>query len=513
MSTDPSTLADAVLARWGHDPHALVQVLRETQALTHWLSRPLLAHIARALHLTLAHVEGVATFYRFFHTRPVGRTRVLFSDNITDRMLGSHALMDRLCQRLGIQPGEVDAQGRFSVDKASCTGLCDQGPALLVNHHQVVTRLDAARIDKLADLLLAEVPVTDWPADWFKVENRVYRAGPLLSGMSPDAPALPAVLAREPQALIAELAEVNVITAKPTDVFEANARAEYGNYNAIRLRGMVNVPIFGDKLAVRLSGATLKRYPHGDADGAARQLAAHPDGAALLASDGVFSMDGDVAPLRELATVAREHGATLYIDDAHGVGVLGEAGRGSIAAAELSSHDVPLRLVTFGKALGSAGAALVGDADLIAHLAETARPHIYTTALPPAQAAATLAAVRVARCMEGDALRARLQANIVRFRAGAVARGLPLLPSDTAIQPLLVGGNADALKFSAALEACGYWVTAIRPPTVPEGSARLRIALSALHEAAQIDGLLEALQRVRDSAVQTPPTQTYLSSV
>ena len=210
MSTDPSTLADAVLARWGHDPHALVQVLRETQAHTHWLSRPLLTHIARALHLTLAHVEGVATFYRFLHTRPVGYTRVLFSDNITDRMLGSHALMDRLCQRLGIQPGEVDAQGRFSVDKASCTGLCDQGPALLVNHHQVVTRLDAARIDKLADLLLAEVPVTDWPADWFKVENRVYRAGPLLSGIPSDAPALPAVLARTPQALIDELARAGL---------------------------------------------------------------------------------------------------------------------------------------------------------------------------------------------------------------------------------------------------------------------------------------------------------------
>ena len=210
MSTDPSTLADAVLARWGHDPHALVQVLRETQALTHWLSRPLLAHIARALHLTLAHVEGVATFYRFFHTRPVGRTRVLFSDNITDRMLGSHALMDRLCQRLGIQPGEVDAQGRFSVDKASCTGLCDQGPALLVNHHQVVTRLDAERVDALADLLLAEVPVTEWPADWFHVENRVYRAGPLLSGIPSDAPALPTVLAREPQDLIAELARAGL---------------------------------------------------------------------------------------------------------------------------------------------------------------------------------------------------------------------------------------------------------------------------------------------------------------
>ena len=132
--------------------------------------------------------------------------------------------------------------------------------------------------------------------------------------------------------------------------------------------------------AARLAGCTLKRYPHGYAEGAARQLAAHPEGAALLASDGVFSMDGDVAPLRELAQLAREQQATLYIDDAHGVGVLGEAGRGSIDAAGLASIDVPLRLVTFGKALGSVGAAVAGDADLIAHLAETARPYIYTTA-------------------------------------------------------------------------------------------------------------------------------------
>ena len=208
--TAPHPWADTVLARWGHDPHALVQVLRETQAHTHWLPRDLLAHIARALHLTLAHVEGVATFYRFFHTRPVGRTRVLFSDNITDRLLGSEALLHRLCQRLGIQPGEVDAQGRFSVARASCTGLCDQGPALLVNHHQVVTRLDATRIDQLADRLLAEVPVADWPAEWFHVENRVHRAGPLLSGIPLDAPDLSAVLAREPQALIAEVARAGL---------------------------------------------------------------------------------------------------------------------------------------------------------------------------------------------------------------------------------------------------------------------------------------------------------------
>ena len=181
--------ADAVLSHWGHDPHALVQVLRETQALTHWLPRALLAHIAQALRLPLAQVEGVATFYRFFHTRPVGRLRVLFSDNITDRMLGSEALLSRLCERLGVAPGQPDDQGRFSVDRCSCTGLCDQGPALLINHHQVITRLDASRVDALAALMRDEVPVDDWPADWFHVHNPVRRAGPLLTGLPADAPA------------------------------------------------------------------------------------------------------------------------------------------------------------------------------------------------------------------------------------------------------------------------------------------------------------------------------------
>ena len=247
--------------------------------------------------------------------------------------------------------------------------------------------------------------------------------------------------------------------------------------------------------AARLAGCTLKRYPHGDAEGAARQLVAHPEGAALLASDGVFSMDGDVAPLRELAQLAREQQATLYIDDAHGVGVLGEAGRGSIDAAGLASIDVPLRLVTFGKALGSVGAAVAGDADLIAHLAETARPYIYTTAMPPAQAAATREAVRIAR--DGDGLRARLHDNIARLKGGAEARGLALMPSDTPIQPLLVGADADALAMASQLEEQGYWVAPIRPPTVPEGSARLRIAVSAAHEPQQIDGLLDALARAR----------------
>ncbi|HWS78987.1 MAG TPA: 8-amino-7-oxononanoate synthase [Thermomonas sp.] len=251
--------------------------------------------------------------------------------------------------------------------------------------------------------------------------------------------------------------------------------------------------------AARLAGCMLKRYPHGDAEGAARQLASHHDGAALLASDGVFSMDGDVAPLRALAQVAREQQATLYIDDAHGIGVLGEAGRGSIDAAGLDARDVPLRLVTFGKALGSAGAAVVGDAALIAHLAETARPYIYTTALPPAQVAATREAVRVAQA--GDDLRVRLYANIERLKRGAKSHGLALVASDTPIQPLVVGSDTHALAMAAALEEQGYWVVAIRPPTVPEGSARLRITLSATHDPQQIDGLLDALAHARDAVM------------
>ena len=251
--------------------------------------------------------------------------------------------------------------------------------------------------------------------------------------------------------------------------------------------------------AARLAGCTFKRYPHADPDGAARQLASHAQGAALLASDGVFSMDGDVAPLRALARVSREHHATLCIDDAHGIGVLGEAGRGSIDAAGLAAADVPLRLVTFGKALGSAGAAIVGDADLVAHLAETARPYIYTTAMPPAQAAATREAVRIART--GDGLRERLRAHIERLKDGARKHGLELMRSDTPIQPLLVGDDMHALEMSAALEARGYWVAPIRPPTVPEGRARLRITLSASHDAEQIDGLLDALAQARDAVM------------
>ncbi|MCR6664224.1 MAG: 8-amino-7-oxononanoate synthase [Luteimonas sp.] len=248
--------------------------------------------------------------------------------------------------------------------------------------------------------------------------------------------------------------------------------------------------------AARLSGCRLRRYPHGDAEGALRQLRASPSGAALLATDGVFSMDGDVAPLRELSLAARMQKALLYVDDAHGIGVLGPQGRGSVADAGLDLRGAPLRLITLGKALGGYGAVVAGDADLVRHLAETARPYIYTTALPPAQAAASLAAVKLAR--REDWRRDKLASLVAQFRGGAQRHGLDVMASDTPIQPVLCGDNATALAMSAELERAGFWVAAIRPPTVPEGRARLRVTLTAAHADADVDALLEALVAARD---------------
>ena len=250
--------------------------------------------------------------------------------------------------------------------------------------------------------------------------------------------------------------------------------------------------------AARLAGCRLRRYPHGDAEGAIRQLRGMPEGMAILATDGVFSMDGDIAPLRELALVARVQKALLYVDDAHGVGVVGPDGRGSVAQAKLGVADVPLQLATLGKALGGYGAAVLGDADLIGHLAETARSYVYTTALPPAQAAATLAAVKLARTEHWR--RSKLDELIARFRERAQRAGLELVDSQTPIQPVLCGDDARALSMSQWLEQSGYWVAAIRPPTVPEGRSRLRVTLSALHGVADVDGLVDAIAKARDRA-------------
>lgn len=252
--------------------------------------------------------------------------------------------------------------------------------------------------------------------------------------------------------------------------------------------------------ASRLAGCRLRRYPHADAEGAIRQLRNVPEGAAMLATDGVFGMEGDVAPLRGLALVARVQKAMLYVDDAHGIGVRGPQGRGSVAEARLGVEDAPLQLVALGKALGGYGAAVVGDAALIQHLAETARPYLHSTALPPALAAASSEALRQARRDEWR--RDKLTGLVDRFRTRAAAAGLDLGLSETPIQPILCGPDAQALAWSAALERAGYWVPAIRPPTVPEGTARLRVTLSALHTPEQVDGLVDALAATRVPAPQ-----------
>lgn len=241
----------------------------------------------------------------------------------------------------------------------------------------------------------------------------------------------------------------------------------------------------------QLAGCELKRYPHADVEGAGRQLRARPDAAALLATDGVFSMDGDIAPLTELAALCQRENATLMVDDAHGLGVLGAHGEGCVSAAGLTPDDVPVLMATLGKALGCSGAFVAGSAALIDGLVQSARTYIYTTAMPPALAAATLAAVRLAQAESWR--RDKLHALIARFRAGAAQLGLPLMPSPTAIQPLLLGDAQAAVAASGALERAGFLVTAIRPPTVPQGKARLRITLSAAHQETEVDRLLEAL--------------------
>lgn len=241
----------------------------------------------------------------------------------------------------------------------------------------------------------------------------------------------------------------------------------------------------------RLAEASLQRYRHGDATDAARLLAAQPERRALLVSDSVFSMDGDVAPLAALATLAQRERAWLMVDEAHGIGVLGPQGRGACAAAGLGPEDVPVWMGTLGKALGGFGAVICGSDTLVDALVNGARSFIYTTALPPALARAMLVAVELARA--ADDRRAHLHTLIQQLRAGAAARGWRLLPSATPIQPLVVGDAHQAVALSARLEQAGFHCPAVRPPTVPPGSARLRISLTAAHTAEDVEQLLVAL--------------------
>ena len=239
-------------------------------------------------------------------------------------------------------------------------------------------------------------------------------------------------------------------------------------------------------------GARFRRYLHNDPASLGAQLDKAGDARRkLVVTDGIFSMDGDAAPLAALCDAAESRDAWLMVDDAHGFGVLGPQGAGTPAAQGVD-HRVPVYMATLGKALGSFGAFVAGSDDLIETLIQFARPYIYTTAMPPAVAAATLVSLRLTQA--ADDRRELLAAHIRRFRDGAAQLGYTLMDSATPIQPLLIGSDADAVALSERLRERGCLISAIRPPTVPEGTARLRITLSAAHTPQDVNTLLAALE-------------------
>ena len=287
--------------------------------------------------------------------------------------------------------------------------------------------------------------------------------------------------------------------------FSTGYMANLGVISALVGRGDT---VFSDKLnhasivdGCILSRARMRRYAHGDV-AALEEMLAKTDGHKVVVTDGVFSMDGDVAPLKELARVCRVHDALLVVDDAHGLGVLGPQGRGSVLEAGLSEEDVPVLIGTLGKAVGTSGAFVAGPQWLTEYLVQKARTYIYTTAMPPAVAAATCASLD--RIKADDARREHLNQLIARFRAEAENLGYELMPSRTPIQPIMIGDNRAALSLSQALEEQGMLVTAIRPPTVPVGQARLRVTLSAAHTTDNVDHLLAALSKAHHLLDESP---------
>ncbi|CAD5106597.1 8-amino-7-oxononanoate synthase [Zestomonas carbonaria] len=239
-----------------------------------------------------------------------------------------------------------------------------------------------------------------------------------------------------------------------------------------------------------LSGARFSRYLHNDADSLAKRLE-KAEGNTLVVTDGVFSMDGDLADLPALCAAARRKQAWVMVDDAHGFGPLGAHGGGIVEHFGLGLDDVPVLVGTLGKAFGTAGAFVAGSEELIETLIQFARPYIYTTSQPPAVACATLKSLELLRS-EGWR-REHLDKLIARFRQGAEEIGLELMDSPTPIQPILIGDSGRALRLSAMLRERGLLVGAIRPPTVPAGTARLRVTLSAAHSEKQLESLLGAL--------------------
>jgi len=292
-----------------------------------------------------------------------------------------------------------------------------------------------------------------------------------------------------------ELAE---FVGKPAALlFSTGYMANLGVVQALAGKGDT---VYADKLnhaslndAMQLSRATVRRYRHNDVVQLAQLLEQTGSGRKLVITDAVFSMDGDQAPLPELLKLCDQHDAWLFVDDAHGFGVLGEQGRGSLAHFNIASPRI-IYMATLGKAAGVFGAFVAAEKVVIETLINHAGSYVYTTATPPALSSALLASLRLIE--SGEDMRAHLQQLIASLRRGL--RGLPwsLMPSTTAIQPLLVGDNLAALQLSSALRECGIWVAAIRPPTVPQGTARLRITLSAAHSATDVTRLIETLHEL-----------------
>ncbi|NOQ65103.1 MAG: 8-amino-7-oxononanoate synthase [Methyloprofundus sp.] len=300
---------------------------------------------------------------------------------------------------------------------------------------------------------------------------------------------------REHQALEEELAD---FTGRDRALlFSTGYMANLGVIAGLMNKGDV---VYEDKLnhaslldGGLLSGAKFKRYLHNDLGNL--QIKMQGQGAeqqAMIITDAVFSMDGDCADLTGLADIAEQSDSYLMVDDAHGFGVLGKTGAGLVEQCQLSQQQVPLLVGTLGKAFGTSGAFVAGSEVMIESLIQTARTYIYTTALPPAIAAATRASLQ--RVIHDQWRREKLQSLIARFQTGAKQLDLSLMPSQSAIQPIVLGSSEKAIQASDYLLQQGLWVGAIRPPTVPQGSARLRITFSALHEEQHIDQLLTALE-------------------
>ena len=249
----------------------------------------------------------------------------------------------------------------------------------------------------------------------------------------------------------------------------------------------------------RLSRAKVQVYPHADIEALDAMLSASTAQTKIVSTDSVFSMDGDIAPLPQLASLCERHGAWLVVDDAHGFGVLGEDGRGALSHCDLASPNI-VYMGTLSKAAGVGGAFVAAHETVVEWLVQRARPYIYTTAAPPALAHALLASLDIIAGSEGGERRAHLQELIVQLRAGLRLRRWQHPRSDTAIQPLVIGANDEALRAASSLYEQGLWVPAIRPPTVPVGTSRLRLTLSAAHSEEDVERVVAAVNAIEGIA-------------